>query len=187
MKKTCNTCGETKPVELFAISHNKGDKTSYRSKCKTCKSHENSERNKWRYHNEPGYKERLKEYRATIPSEKIQEYRRNEYENNREDYLRRSAEWREANRAASNRIKRTYKAKRRGWEANGSYTQKEWDSLLENTGHKCLACGRVDRPLTADHVIPLSKGGSNTIDNIQPLCGPCNSSKHTKTTDHRKG
>jgi 5-methylcytosine-specific restriction endonuclease McrA len=34
-------------------------------------------------------------------------------------------------------------------------------------------------------VVPVSAGGANTIDNIQPLCGPCNSAKHTQTIDYR--
>ncbi len=39
--------------------------------------------------------------------------------------------------------------------------------------------------LTPDHIIPLSQKGPNTIDNIQPLCLNCNSSKGTKTIDYR--
>ena len=50
---------------------------------------------------------------------------------------------------------------------------------------ECLCCNRR-RKLTADHVIPVSKGGTSYISNIQPLCQPCNSSKGTKTTDFRE-
>jgi 5-methylcytosine-specific restriction endonuclease McrA len=36
-----------------------------------------------------------------------------------------------------------------------------------------LCCGEA-KPLTVDHVVPVSKGGSNDISNIQPLCLECN-------------
>jgi len=67
----------------------------------------------------------------------------------------------------------------------GSYTVSEWESLCKKYNYRCLDCGKK-RKLTADHVIPISKGGTSNIDNIQPLCGPCNSSKGTKTTDFRR-
>lgn len=34
--------------------------------------------------------------------------------------------------------------------------------------------------LTADHIVPLSKGGTNTWDNLQGLCLSCNSAKRDK-------
>lgn len=38
-------------------------------------------------------------------------------------------------------------------------------------------------PLTNDHVVPLSRGGSNNIDNILPACKGCNCSKSAKTLE----
>lgn len=67
----------------------------------------------------------------------------------------------------------------------GRFTAMEWKSLLERYNNTCLCCRRNDVKLTADHVIPLSKGGSNSIDNIQPLCKSCNSKKHAKHIDYR--
>lgn len=68
--------------------------------------------------------------------------------------------------------------------AGGSFTSLEWKSLCEAGDNRCLCCGKRKK-LTADHVIPVSKGGTSNIDNIQPLCGPCNSRKHDGTTDFR--
>jgi len=63
--------------------------------------------------------------------------------------------------------------------AEGSYTHKEWESLKKKFHNRCAFCC-IMKILTIDHVIPLSKGGSNYISNIQPLCINCNSRKHNK-------
>lgn len=66
----------------------------------------------------------------------------------------------------------------------GRHTTAEWVALCERYGNRCLRCGRK-RKLTKDHVIPVLHGGTDDIDNIQPLCGPCNSVKHTQAVDYR--
>jgi hypothetical protein len=40
-------------------------------------------------------------------------------------------------------------------------------------GGRCVQCG-ADYPIHYDHILPFSRGGSNTVENIQILCGPCN-------------
>jgi len=50
-------------------------------------------------------------------------------------------------------------------------------------GDKCLKCG--SDKIALDHVIPIVKGGLNEIDNLQPLCKKCNSSKGDKIIDYR--
>ena len=48
--------------------------------------------------------------------------------------------------------------------------------VWQRDGGRCVECGRKER-LEYDHIIPLSKGGSNTDRNIQLLCEHCNRSK----------
>jgi 5-methylcytosine-specific restriction endonuclease McrA len=73
-------------------------------------------------------------------------------------------------------------------QADGSFTPQEWEVLKANYGYTCLRCGRREPEikLEADHVVPLAKGGSNSIENIQPLCISCNRSKSTKIIDYRR-
>lgn len=67
----------------------------------------------------------------------------------------------------------------------GKFTGREWLSLLEQYGNMCLCCKSIDKKLVPDHIVPLSRGGINVIENIQPLCETCNKKKFTKTTDYR--
>lgn len=66
------------------------------------------------------------------------------------------------------------------------FTIVEWVELCLKYDCKCLCCGKA-ATLSPDHIVPLSKGGMNTIDNIQPLCGRCNMSKNgRRSTDYRR-
>ncbi len=61
-------------------------------------------------------------------------------------------------------------------------TLDEWNDILDNQDNVCAICGisfdKV-RP-TQDHITPVSKGGAYIKENIQALCGSCNSRKSNK-------
>lgn len=61
----------------------------------------------------------------------------------------------------------------------------EWEIILRKYEQRCLCCGLSGVPLTKDHVIPLTKNGEDIPENIQPLCGPCNSKKGDEIIDYR--
>ena len=69
----------------------------------------------------------------------------------------------------------------------GGFTAEEFKALCETYGNKWLACGDTEALLEADHVVPLTRGGSNDIGNIQPLCGTCNRKKYVRVIDYRSG
>ncbi len=63
--------------------------------------------------------------------------------------------------------------------AEGSFTLQEWEEVKQKHNNCCAKCGKHESvaKLTRDHIKPISKGGSNYISNIQPLCASCNSHK----------
>lgn len=92
--------------------------------------------------------------------------------------------WREANSEKVKKARIVAEHKRRAKiKGNGGYfTVGEWELLKKQYNNTCPMCGKEEPEikLTVDHIIPISKGGSSWIENIQPLCQSCNSRKSTK-------
>ena len=63
------------------------------------------------------------------------------------------------------------------------FSQREKDALYKEQGGKCNGCRkRFDkRNLTVDHIRPFSQGGGERLNNLQLLCGACNSLKGNGT------
>lgn len=66
--------------------------------------------------------------------------------------------------------------------AGGRFTVAEWQEVKAKNQYYCVICRthESESRLTIDHIIPLSRGGNNNIENIQPLCKSCNSRKQDK-------
>jgi len=64
-------------------------------------------------------------------------------------------------------------------------------AVLTRDGFRCQYCGSA-KHLTLDHVVPTSRGGTNTWDNVVTSCAPCNVRKGAHLTSeigmalHRK-
>jgi len=54
--------------------------------------------------------------------------------------------------------------------------------VYQRDGYACVYCGVVKK-LTIDHVIPKSRGGDNTWENMVTCCFDCNSRKGSKTPE----
>lgn len=122
---------------------------------------------RWKRKNRAAVNEYNKKWSRAHPEARLQNHRR----------------WYQANPEAV--TANTQRRRTRSTSAGGSFTAGEFKALISHYGNKCLCCGRSDVKLTADHVIPVSRGGTSNIDNIQPLCKSCNSQKHDKTIDYR--
>jgi 5-methylcytosine-specific restriction endonuclease McrA len=60
-------------------------------------------------------------------------------------------------------------------------TEQEWQDILSYFGRACAYCLRTDRPLTQDHIVPLTRGGTHSAENVVPACRSCNSRKHNRS------
>ena len=69
--------------------------------------------------------------------------------------------------------------------AKGSHTADEWNDLCQRMNWRCAMCGVYGSSvvLQKDHVTPIYQGGSDAIDNLQPLCLPCNTAKGPDATN----
>lgn len=70
-----------------------------------------------------------------------------------------------------------YRARIRKVESD--FTVIQWQAIKDAYNHRCAYCGEK-KPLTQDHVIPISKGGPHVASNIVPACKSCNSRKQDR-------
>ena len=207
-QKVCRACGALKPLSDF--NKDKTKKSGYRSLCREC---DNAKSRTWHEQNHARAAASAKK-RHEANRDRDAARARRWYEANRELVIERAREWELANAEKSRRIKQASarrlvmnrRASRQAWKrrnpnvslvhkharrarkrANGgAFTLQEWRDLCAHFENRCLCCGRDDVKLTADHIVPLERGGSSFISNIQPLCGRCNSAKGTKIIDYRR-
>lgn len=126
-----------------------------------------------------------KRIRSEFPERRAELIRRSrEYrENNKEYFRKKSRAWRRNNPG----LKRQLDNQRRVLKLNaeGSHTLSQFYNVCEANGWTCFYCGELlnKKTVSRDHKIPLSRGGSDSIENIVPACMQCNRVKNSKTVD----
>ena len=66
--------------------------------------------------------------------------------------------------------------KRRMARVEHDLTNEQWAALQTAWGG-CAYCGGTDGPLQRDCILPISRGGRYTLENVVPACASCNTSK----------
>lgn len=162
--RTCVSCETETTLENFPVEDKKTLRRS--KKCQQCHS---NYRKAYRTSNKERLNALATAYRRSNP--KARQW-------NKEGTRR----WKERNPLAV----RAMRENRRALEktAEGRITRKNIEDLYLKQNGKCACCGvDLNNKFHIDHIIPLSRGGSNFPENIQLLTPPCNQAKSFKTME----
>ena len=56
-------------------------------------------------------------------------------------------------------------------------------NVIKRDNYQCQYCGKAKSDLTIDHVLPRSRGGKDTWENLVTACHSCNSKKGNRTPE----
>lgn len=182
--RTCTKCGEVKPLSEFPIKNARTGQR--RTHCKGCRAIEKAA---YQLANAEAIRASNAAYRAANRAA-LAERERAWREANPDRYSAIHSKHKAANKDAVNAATHRRRARIKG--NGGSYTAAEWRAIKAVHDFRCLLCGRQEPEitLTVDHIVPISAGGRNTAENLQPLCKSCNSKKYRQALDlraHAKG
>lgn len=199
--KRCIRCGEEFPrtVEFF----NKNGKYLHPD-CKNCRNQSRRQR----YQDDPEHAaqcraQAMRGYWRTI--DRVRRWRKRVYAENRELAIARARQWRidhpeqyretqrrrkaqhfRAHRQQYNAYTRNYRARKR--KAEGAHSAEDVQRQYDAQKGRCYWCGvSLDGAVWhVDHVVPLSRGGSNWPANLVIACQFCNCSRNDRLPDEWK-
>jgi hypothetical protein len=199
--KRCNACQQVKSASEFHV--HKASPDGLRYQCKDCRKIERKTTYEANKHRELA---KSKEYRDAHPEYTLQRAKEY-YENNREKVLVRQSAYNSANRPKINDYLKSWRKKNpelarkhvrirdrrmraaklgNSWEP---YTEIQVLNLYGNTCHLCKEPIDFEAPrqvgvegwekgLHIDHLLPISKGGPDMLENVRPAHGLCNLKKN---------
>lgn len=170
------------------------ERNSETRRCYQCRAEEHQEyykknkdkicarTSKYQKENPEIQKRSAKKYAQT---DKAKITQRKKYEIAKENgYLEKCKKYRDENKErysllySEKRIKRANKIKANTFK---NATSKQIKKLLELQNHRCINCNvYLSDNKHLDHIVPISLGGGNDLNNLQWLCAPCNLSKKNK-------
>ncbi len=180
--KVCRECGMIKLLKDYCADSKSRDRLRY--ECKTCQ----------RAYHKSAYGQALalnrsRKYAAANRPKRRAAYR-DWYRENTSRALAASKKWASENPERRKQLRREWylanreqelvrassdAARRKG--AEGFYTREDIDRIFKQQRGQCACCGEKLNHYHKDHIIPVSKKGTNWARNIQLLCEFCNLSK----------
>ena len=164
MNRVCIRCGDRKPLSEFY--NHPGMALGVLGKCKEC------------------CKDYQRQRRIMYPDD-AKRIDRKKYMKRRSAHMRKSAEYQKwyysipENLDRRRQYSHTRRARMHG-NIHVPYRRADVFALYP----RCLACGS-DEHLAIDHVVPVSKGGPDRVENLQTLCRRCNGGKAASYHEYR--
>lgn len=206
--KVCSKCRQEKPATTENFSRDKRGRDGLHAKCKQCMSKRKPKisdvpqghkrcckcnavfpSTTEYFHRsttgKDGLYSRCKSCRlANIDREYKRIYDVKWHRDNREHCAEVTRIYRQTERGIIAKRARAHNRRARKRNAIGTHTVEELHQQLKRQKGKCYYChkklGKGRDSWNGDHVIPLSRGGTNYIDNIVIACPSCNSKKNNK-------
>jgi len=201
-QKTCTKCQVEKSTDNFYLNRGK-----YMVRCKECVA---IFRKDYYIKNKPEIAAKRAVYQAAHRKEqyahlkawrkrnveKVKESGRRQYAQNAEHGRKVKAAWAMSNVEKIKAFQEKYRLnhlpkmaekqhkRRTKMRLNGVYKVSEKE-LIKLYSSPCIACGTTER-VTIDHIIPIARGGTHSVGNLQSLCLKCNSSKNHRTMSEWK-
>lgn len=163
--KLCNGCGQEKEFRHFAkVKPGRGDRNGLASRCYVCKQ---------------AYIDKSKGNEGAVHKPRVP------YPRTQHGGLSYAQRRYRASSVVRNKVvdsQRANRAKRFGVEP-GRYTTEDIKQLYGNSCHICQL-PIAEGEFSIDHVIPMSKGGSDSVENIRPAHLKCNRVKRDHLPSH---
>lgn len=183
--KTCQKCKIDKSLDDF-YKH-KQTKDGYETTCKPCKK---LAADKWSKENKDQRLENSKRYNERHP-ERRQETVAKYYQANKQYLNERVKSSRAKNKELYAELGRTHSNRRRARKLDNGFEPYTEKQIIDTYGLLCNICNEPinfvsarkvgkrgwERGLHIDHVIPIAKGGPDTLENVRPTHGLCNIKK----------
>ena len=172
-KKICSRCKIEYPANTEYFYKDKNGLYGLRSIYKICQK-------KYREENKEKIKKSKSEYYQNN-KEKIEEHKRIYRLNNKDKVAKWHKNVQNKNKEKYLEDRRMYSQKRRSIlkGLDNNFTEEDWLYCKKYFNYCCAYCGNANN-LTQEHVIPVTKGGTYTKNNIIPACTSCNCSKQNQ-------
>ena len=186
LRCNCKDC-ENKQTKKYKEDH-KDEIETYTKKYREEHKEERREKFKIYYENN---KEELKLKRKEYEKENAEEISirrkpgsKRYYESHQEEIYARVLAWSKTPKGKACSLRAVHKRRSRGSNLPNTLTSDELEIILIGQGGKCNHCGKEfgkDLRPTKDHILPMTRGGGLTFENVQALCRSCNDRKFNRT------